>query len=75
MKHILRAVILILILSVSATGCVRITVTMPDSSARQEAKDDLTAAGDSVREAVESIPGKIESLGEDISFLHYQQIS
>ncbi|MBQ1770940.1 MAG: DUF4097 family beta strand repeat protein [Clostridia bacterium] len=66
MKRFLHIILFILILSLAATGCVRITVTMPDEAQKQEVKDNLTAAKESVKEAVESIPGKMESAGEDI---------
>ena len=67
MKHVTRAVILILILSMAAAGCVRVTVEMPDETAREQVKENLSAAKESVKEAVGSIPDVVESAGQNIA--------
>ena len=67
MKHFIHAVILVLVLSLAVSGCVSVTVRMPDEAEKQEIKDNLSAAKESVKEAVGNIPGIMESAGEDIT--------
>ncbi|MBQ6426765.1 MAG: DUF4097 family beta strand repeat protein [Clostridia bacterium] len=67
MKHFTRAIILILIFSLALTGCVSISVRMPDEAEKEEIKENISSAKESVMEAVGSIPGIMESAGQDIA--------
>ena len=67
MKHFFHIVILFLVLTITVSGCIRVTVEMPDEAAKQEIKNSFSAAKESVKEAVGNIPGVMESAGEDIT--------